>query len=96
MNSMNNIVGVKFQSKTNPEVFHGREYSYFTAIELSVGDIVVVPTSNGDGIAQVTSVNVPESKVDERILPILKTIERRYEPDAEKEIQTIEVKDLPF
>ena len=76
--NMSNIVGVKFQSRHNPEEFGGREYSYRSAIELSPGDIVAVPTANGEGVAQVTSVNVPESKVDERILPNLKTIERRH------------------
>lgn len=57
----------------------GKAYSYFADIPLAVGDRVVVPTYKGDGEGVVCAVNVPESKVDERILPLLKTITRKVE-----------------
>ena len=86
MSNNADIVGVKFRNKYNPEVYNGLEYSYRTAIKLEIGDIVVVPAGNGEGVAQVTAVNVPESKVDERFLPILKTIEKMYDPESDKDI----------
>ena len=55
------IVSVQFQSKQNPEVFSGREYSYYTAIPLNVGDIVVVPTKTREGKAKVTKIGIRES-----------------------------------
>lgn len=82
---MANIVGVKFQSKFTPGEFVGREYNYFSAIKLAVGDIVVVPTQNSEGIAKVVSVDVPESKIDERIMPLLKTIETKFDLEAQKD-----------
>lgn len=81
---MNSIIGVQFQSKLDPREFCGREYNYFSAIEVRVGDIVVAPTAKGDGIAKVTSVDVPESKIDERVMPLLKTIENLYEGGEEE------------
>lgn len=42
-----------------------------------------MPTANGDGVAKVLSVDVPESKIDERVMPLLKTIERIYAPERE-------------
>lgn len=86
---MSNIVGVQFQSKFNPNEFSGREYNYLTAIELSEGDIVVVPTKNGDGIAKVVSIDVPDSKIDERIMPLLKTIERLHMPETNNESEEL-------
>lgn len=80
--TINNIVSVKFQSKYDPEEFTGREYNYLTSVELHVDDIVIVPTKNGDGIAQVTRVNVPKNQIDERIMPLLKTIEHLYQAEA--------------
>ena len=90
--STSNYVGVQFQSKHNADEFSGRVYSYKTAIDLSVGDIVVVPTSNGEGVARVSEINVPESRIDERVMPLLKTIEKRYigEEKPEERPETID------
>ena len=49
---MSNIVSVQFEDKFKPGEFSGRTYNYRTAIDVSVGDIVIVPTANGDGIAK--------------------------------------------
>jgi len=42
----------------------------------------------------VSAINVPESKVDERIMPLLKTIEKKWEPRQESEILEMNVEDL--
>jgi len=49
-------------------------YTYLTTLSLHVGDMVVCPTSRGSINGRVFAVDVPESKVDERIMPMLKTI----------------------
>ncbi len=69
------IVGVQFESKRELGTFYGREYSYLVAegIKLAAGDVVKVPTANGEGMAKVTR-ELWESQVDERIVPKLKTI----------------------
>lgn len=67
------IVGVNYKNKHTGE-FGGKTYNYFCELDARVGDIVIAPTSNGDSIAKICEVNVPESRIDERILPIMKTI----------------------
>ena len=74
---MSSIVGVKFQNKFD-STFCGREYHYRTALELAEDDLVIAPTTSGERLAQVTSVNVPDSKIDERNMPALKTIETAF------------------
>ena len=74
-----NIVTVQYQDKDNPDEYRGREYAYLTDIDLAAGDIVIAPTWRGDSVARVSAANVPESKVDERIMPLLKTITAKYE-----------------
>ena len=59
-----NIVSVKYEDKYMPKTFSGRSYSYITAIPLSIGDLVVVPTSYGEKIARVSAINIPEFKVE--------------------------------
>ena len=54
-----NIVSVKYEDKYTPKTFSGRPYSYITAIPLSVGDLVVAPTSYGENIAIVSAINIP-------------------------------------
>ena len=39
-----------------------------------MGDKVMAPTQGGDKRAMVVEINVPESRVDERIMPLLKEI----------------------
>jgi hypothetical protein len=70
------IVGVKYANGKTPGVFDSREYSYLVApgLGLKVGDIVPVPVGDGERMAKVTTIGIPESKLDERILPNLKTI----------------------
>lgn len=83
-----NIISVKYEDKYMPKNFSGKAYSYYTAIEVEVGDLVVAPTSNGDKIARVSEINIPEFKV-EQIKPYLKLITDKI--DKEKYLQTDEV-----
>jgi len=93
---LNNLVSVQYQNKINPEEYTGREYTSRTAIGLNVGDIVIAPAGKGESIAKVSAVNVPEGKVDERIMPLLKTTEKLYEPEngGSDEIPEMRVEDL--
>ena len=76
-------VSVQYESKTEPGTFGGRAYTYIAGIDLSVGDIVVAPVGKGHSKAKVSEVDVPESKIDERWINELKTIEKFYEPEVE-------------
>lgn len=68
------IIGVNFKDKLTGE-YGSREYNYLCDLPgVAIGDIVVAPSVNGDSVVQVCSVDVPESKIDERIMPQLKTI----------------------
>ena len=52
------IVQVQFKSRYG-DTYGGRAYSYIADVPVSVGDIVKVPTANGDGDAKVCRVDVP-------------------------------------
>lgn len=56
------------------KAYLGNTFTYRTALPLTVGDKVMAPTQGGDKRAMVVEVNVPESRVDERIMPLLKEI----------------------
>ena len=56
-----------------PKIFGGKSYSYYSSINTEVGDLVIAPTANGNKIARVSEVNIPEEKVIS-IKPYLKTI----------------------
>lgn len=58
-----NIVTVQYESRLEPGVFVGREYSYFTDIPLAVGDIVKTPTKYGTSCAKIARIHVPEIEV---------------------------------
>ena len=53
--------------------FGGRAYCYYTIVDVNVGDLVIAPTANGNKIARVSEINIPESKVND-IKPYLKLI----------------------
>ncbi len=67
------IVSVNYKNKQTGD-FDGRAYSYYCELDAKVGDIVVAPTAKGDSVARISEVNVPKSRIDERIIPIMKTI----------------------
>ena len=77
---MSNIISVKYEENFTPKVFGGKAYSYYTAVDVEVGDLVIAPTSNGDKIALVSEINIPESKV-QNIIPFLKLITEKIDTD---------------
>lgn len=76
-----NIISVKYEDNYMPKTFGGKAYSYYSAIKLDVGNLVIAPTANGDKIARVSEVNIPEYKV-EMIKPYLKTITQAIDKEA--------------
>ena len=91
------IVNVQFADRYQPGEYSGRKYSYLTAIELAPGDVVAVPTKNGEGVAKVIDVCVPEGSVKEDVLPLLKTITRKHEsePSGRGDAQTPQAPEAP-
>lgn len=71
-----NIVGVKYEDKFEKKIFSGKEYSYYTEMDLEIGDIVEVPTRYGKSVAMVTRTNIPESEI-ESIKSYMKIIETK-------------------
>lgn len=67
-----NIVTVQYKSSYTGE-FTGREYSYFTANRLAVGDIVEVPTRETASLARVARIDVDEREII-KIRDYMKTI----------------------
>lgn len=59
-----NIVTVKYEDDIYIKTFSGPEYTYYTTIPLSVGNIVKAPTKFGVSNALVTKVNIPEEKIE--------------------------------
>ena len=69
------IIAVQYRDpKTN--IFRGREYTYFSTVDLSVGDIIIVPVGQGTSVARVCNIDVSESKVDERIMKTINEVVR--------------------
>lgn len=85
---MSNIISVKYEDKYMPKTFSGKAYSYYAAIDVEVGDLVIAPTASGDKIARVSEINVPEYKI-ENIKPYLKLITDKI--DKNKYLQATEV-----
>lgn len=75
-----NIIMVKYEDNFCPRVFQGREYSYYTNINLTVDDLVEAPTKFGVKVAKVTRVNVSEEEI-KKIKPYMKTIIRQIDRD---------------
>jgi len=75
------IVAVQFKDRKDPDNFAGREYTYFTKVDLSVGDVIVAPVGKGSGTVRVSRVNVRDSEIDERIMPKMRTIEKFIKPE---------------
>lgn len=67
------IISVKYEDNYEPKTFGGKAYSYYTIIDVKVGDLVIAPTASGDKIARISETNIPEYKI-EMIKPYLKTI----------------------
>ena len=75
------IVGVKY--KNNAGEYGGRAYTYYCTVTVAVGDIVIAPTASGQREAMIIEVDIPASKVEKKILPLLKTIVSFAADDSE-------------
>lgn len=83
-----NIISVKYEDNYMPKTFSGRAYKYYTAVPLEVGDLVIAPTQNGDKIARVSEINIPEYEI-EFIKQCLKLITNKI--DKQKYLQSNEI-----
>lgn len=54
--------------------YAGNAFTYKTDLPLKVGDRVIAPTRGGDNRAMVVEIDVPEGRVDERVMPLLREI----------------------
>lgn len=75
-----NIISVKYEDNYMPKTFSGKAYSYYTAIDVKIGDLVIAPTAYGERIARVSEINIPEYKV-EMIRAHLKLITDKIDKD---------------
>lgn len=85
-----NIISVKYEDIYVPKTFNGKAYSYYTAIDLEVGDLVIAPTAYGDKLARVSEIDIPEYTV-EPIKAYLKIITEKI--DRNTYLQTGEIKE---
>ena len=75
------IVAVQFRNNYNLEMFSVAKYLYYSNVDLSVGDIIVVPTKNGSGVVRVCQTDMKDSEIDERVKPYMLTIEEFVSPE---------------
>ena len=82
------IISAQFKNKKYG-TYGGRKYSYFCDIPgVKPGDYVKVPAGTGESVALVAEVDVPESKVDDRIRAIMKSVIAIVEdPEQAQEVQ---------
>lgn len=69
------LVNVRYY-KPKLNGYCGNAFTYRTKLPLVPGNKVLAPTQGGDQRALVVEADVPESRVDVRILPLLKEITR--------------------
>lgn len=57
---MTNIIKLRFLKSGVP---NGREYTYFSPVEVQVGDVVEMETARGTALGMVSQIDVPESEI---------------------------------
>jgi len=77
------IVKVRFGQPDSLE-FKGREYTYFTTVDLIVGDVIIVPSAQGELVAKVTQTGLTMGDIDYRIMHLMKTITEIKRPKEQK------------
>lgn len=77
------IINVQYKNKKTGE-YGGRGYSYFCDLSAKKGDLVKVPVRDTEETALVVETDIPESKVDERIFKVMKSVIAVLEPPAEQ------------
>ena len=85
------IITVQYESRKEPGIFGGRDYTYFADQDYEVGDIVAAPTRYGIGLALVTQVGVDEASVPAELRKKLKHVtgepipQQAVAPEGQKE-----------
>jgi len=69
---------VKYENEKEPKIFDGKMYSYYTNLNLKVGDIVIAPTKFGESVARVSKIDVPYAEIKD-IIPYMKEITRKID-----------------
>ena len=78
------IVAVQLKNKNDPSGYGGREYTYYSKVNLAVGDVIVVQTKYGEVPARVSKIDMKASEIDVRVEPFMKTIEKKMTPADEQ------------
>lgn len=77
------IVNVHYIDEKTGTIRSSGTYSYRCSIpNASVGMEVIAPTAKREARAVICEINVPESCIDERILPLLKEITQEAPADG--------------
>lgn len=77
------IVNVHYIDEKTRTIRSNGTYSYRCSIQNAcVGMEVVAPTAKREARAVICEINVPESRIDERILPLLKEITQEAPTDG--------------
>ena len=77
------IVNVHYIDEKTGTIRSSGTYSYRCSVpNASVGMEVIAPTTKREARAVICEVNVPESRIDERILPLLKEITQEAPADG--------------
>lgn len=78
------IVNVHYIDEKTGTIRSSGTYSYRCSIpNASVGMEVIAPTAKREARAVICEIDVPESRIDERILPLLKEITQEAPADGE-------------
>ena len=78
------IVNVHYIDEKTGTIRSSGTYSYRCSIpNASVGMEVIAPTAKREARAVICEIDVPESRIDERILPLLKEITQEAPTDGE-------------
>ena len=77
-------VNVHYLDEKTGTIRSSGTYSYRCSIpNASVGMEVIAPTAKREARAVICEIDVPESRIDERILPLLKEITQEAPSDGE-------------
>ena len=78
------IVNVHYIDEKTGTIRSSGTYSYRCSIpNASVGMEVIAPTAQREARAVICEIDVPESRIDKRILPLLKEITQEAPADGE-------------
>lgn len=74
------IVAAQFMGEYD---FEGREYTYYSEVDLQPGDIIRVQAGKGTGIVRISRIDLDDSEISEKVKPFMKTIVTKDLVDAE-------------